>query len=240
MRGKSLRRRAKSREPQNVRFSKFAFFVLSFSFIWVCIFGGCREEEVSQLQVTSAEDTEAELLAQLDKRFENSDVHCRLGQLYQAQGRWAKAEYHYNVALSFDPAHRATQAAMVKMLTRRGKAAEAEQFARTYMNQVSSSVKESLRLGQAFDQQGLDEYALACFQQALRSAPNSAEVNKEIGYYYLTRNDKARAEEHLSRSFQLNPNQPDVAGELGRLGVIVEVPQEPSRGTKSSDENLGG
>jgi hypothetical protein len=29
------------------------------------------------------------------------------------------------------------------------------------------------------------------------------------------------------RSFELNPRQPDVAGALGRLGVVVESPQAP-------------
>jgi len=239
MRDKNLGRRNKSEKRQNVLFNEFVFFVLCFSFVWVFAFGGCRSEEVSQMQVISTEETEAELLAQLDKRFENPEVHFRLGQLYQTQERWAKAKYHYNVALSFDPAHRPTQAAMVKMLTRSGEAARAGDVAANYMNQVSSSVKESLCLGRAFDQQGLDKYALACFQQALRSAPNSPEANREVGYYYLTRNDKSRAEEYLSRSFQLNPNQPDVAGELGRLGVVVEVRRGSEIDTTSSNRSPG-
>jgi hypothetical protein len=35
----------------------------------------------------------------------------------------------------------------------------------------------------------------------------------------------------LSRSFQLNPNQPDVAGELGRLGVAVKIPRKTEKNT---------
>jgi len=113
---------------------------------------------------------------------------------------------------------------MVKVLANSGDTAKAEQYAKAYMNQASNSAMASLQLAEAFDKQGLDEYALACYKQALRLAPDSPEVNKQVGYYYLNNDDKTRAKDYLSRSFQLNPNQPDVAGELGRLGVVVKIP----------------
>jgi tetratricopeptide (TPR) repeat protein len=82
----------------------------------------------------------------------------------------------------------------------------------------------------------LDEYALTCYQQALRLAPNSAKINRQIGYYYLSKGNKAQGKDYLSRSFQLNPNQPDVAGELGRLGVVVKVPRKVQKQTKKLDK----
>ena len=200
------------------------FFVLSFLFLWTCIFSGCQPREKPDPSLMEASQRKAALLAQLDKKFENPDVHFELGQLYQAEGQWAKAEYHYNVALSFDPVHRASQAAMVKGLKSSGDTAKAQQYAKDYMNQVSGDAAALLGLAKEFDKQDLDEYALSCYQQALRVAPNSPEVNKQVGYYYLNKGDKAQAKEYLSRSFQLNPNQPDVAGELGRLGVVVKIP----------------
>ena len=45
--------------------------------------------------------------------------------------------------------------------------------------------------------------------------------------FYLTRKNNEKAQLHFSRSFQLNPNQPDVAGELGRMGVTIETPNLP-------------
>ena len=62
--------------------------------------------------------------------------------------------------------------------------------------------------------------------QALHLEPNSAKVHKQLGYYYLAKNDKVRAEEYLKRSFQLDPVQPEVAGELGKLGVEVRIPHK--------------
>jgi len=209
---------------QNLKSVCFSFFVLSFLLLWGCALAGCVPQGKSNLSLMSVEEKKAALLKQLDQKFENPDVHFQLGQLYQAQGQWAKAEYHYNVALGFEPAHRPAQAALVKGLADNGNKAKAQQYAEGYMNQVSSSVTASLQLAEAFDKQGLDEYALSCYQQALRLAPDSPEVNKQFGYYYLNNDDKTRAKEYLSRSFQLNPNQPDVAGELGRLGVVVKIP----------------
>jgi Flp pilus assembly protein TadD len=68
--------------------------------------------------------------------------------------------------------------------------------------------------------------------QAIHLAPTSAKVHKQLGYYYLSKNDKVRAEEYFKRSFNLDPVQPDVAGELGRLGVEVRIPGKAERSTR--------
>jgi len=218
----------------NVALSACVFLIFALLF-----FSGCAEQQatsgdVETLKITPAEKTEDELLAEFHFKFENPDAHYQLGGIYHKQGRWAKAEYHYNLALSFDPSHRAAQAAMVKMLTDSGDATKAEQFAKAYMNQVAISAKQSLKLARAFEQEQLYEYALTCYEQSLRLGPNLPEVSKYFGYYYMNQGDKARAKEYLTRSFQLNPNQPDVAGALGRLGVAVEVPRKPIKQEKKS------
>jgi hypothetical protein len=60
-----------------------------------------------------------------------------------------------------------------------------------------------------------------------------------MGYYYLSKNDKVRAKEYLVRSFQLDPNQPEVAGELGRLGVEVRIPQRTDASGKQLEKPSG-
>jgi len=202
------------------------------------LLGGCaplgqagkpKPDEVAR---TPAEEKKARLLKQLHRKFENPDAHFELGQLYQADGRWTQAEYYYHNTLSFDPVHRKAQAARVKVLRDGGDTAKAELLADEYMTQASNSAEKLLRLALAFQEQKLDEYAFACYQQAIRLAPNSAEINKQIGYYYLSKSDNVRAKGFLVRSFRLNPNQPEVAGELGRLGVVVEIPRKPEKRTK--------
>ena len=215
--------------------------------ILVCslLLGGCKSSQkttkpeavaVSKVKTTAAELRKESLLKQLDRRFENPDVHFQLGELYQADGLWSKAEYHYNIALTFAPAHRPAQAAMVKVLQSSSNTAKAKVAADLYCNQVSGSPEESFKLGLAFAKQQLDDYALTCYMQALNLVPNSANVNREIGYYYLRKNDLTRAKEYLVRSFQLDPGQPDVAGELGRLGVIVRIPRRSQEQVRKLDK----
>jgi tetratricopeptide (TPR) repeat protein len=195
--------------------------------IWGCGEGTRMGRPVDPIPTVPSDKTEAQLLAELDKKFENPQAHYELARLYHRSQNWNKAEYHYNVALGFQPANRAAQAGMVKMYLDRGQTAQAEQFANAYIRQAATAVSETLRLGWEFEQLGLDAYALRCFRQALDAAPDSYEANRQIGFYYLGKGDQAQAKQYLMRSFQLNPRQPDVAGALGRLGVVVQTPAEP-------------
>lgn len=200
-----------------------------FSVLAVCLiaFVGCNEEQNKAVvdRDIPAAAKKAELQSTIERRFENPDAHFQLGQLYQAEGQWQKAEYHYNIALSFDPSYVQAQASMVKLFLDSGDTAKSRTYAETHMNDASRSAIQSARLGGAFQKQGLDEYALTCYQRALDLEPSSASVNKQVGLYYLGKGDKVRAKEYLVRSFQLDPAQPDVAGQLGRLGVEVRIPE---------------
>jgi tetratricopeptide (TPR) repeat protein len=205
--------------------------------VLVCIllFSGCggKPKEIGK---TEAEKKRAKMLKAIDRKFEDADAHFKLGQLYQADGLWSQAENQYSIALTFDPAHRQAQAARVKVLVGGGDTAKAKLLADEYIGRASISAAGSLQLALAFQEQGLDEYALECYQQALRMAPNSAKINRQIGYYYLSKGNKDVARDYLSRSFQLNPNQPEVAGELGRLGVAVKIPRKTEKSTKKLDK----
>ena len=239
MRGRDPKQEAESARPKAIGLGGLWLFALSFLVSWFFTFAGCRSEESLQVKFTSPQEKKAYLLRQVNRKFENPPAHFELGKLYEAEGQLDKAEYHYNVALGFDPAYRAVQAALVKMLVDSGSSVEAKEYVDTYMSQVSGSAMAILELGQAFDQEGLDEYAFACYQQALRLGPELAEVNKQVGYYYLAKDGKVRAKEYLTRSFQLDANQPDVAGELGRLGVVVRVPREPEEETENPEKGAG-
>ncbi len=102
-----------------------------------------------------------------------------MGKLHQADGLWSQAEHEFTVALSFDPVHRPSQAAMVKILFDSGQSAKAKLSADFYINQASTSDVGSLDLGIAFQKEGLDDYALTCYQKALSLAPSSAQANKQ-------------------------------------------------------------
>ncbi|MCL5282876.1 MAG: hypothetical protein M1376_23575 [Planctomycetes bacterium] len=197
--------------------------------LWSCQEGGRQISPVAPIPTATSDPTEAQLLAELQKKWENPQVHYELARLYHKAQNWLKAEDYYNNAIGFDPANRAAQAGLVKLYLDRGDPTKAEQFANSYIHQAASaSARETLRLGWEFRQLNLDDYALRCFRQALDADPNSFEANKQIGFYYRDKGDTAKAKQYLLRSFELNPRQPDVAGALGKMGVVVELPPEPA------------
>ena len=210
--------------------------ILIISMVLALCFGGCQlfdksssgdkpYQEISPM----VDDQKSDLLKQIERKYENPAAHYQLGKLYHTDGMFEKAEFEYRVALGFDPVHYKAQAAIVNVLLSKNDKARSALAADMYMNQAGVSAEPSLLLGKAFQREGLDEYALACYQQAQNLAPNSAVIFKQIGYYYLAKGDQVRAEENLRRSFQLDPYQSEVAGELGRMGVMVQIPQKPAK-----------
>lgn len=208
--------------------------VFTFALLLFCttLLVGCKSQEVTgagKVRTVPVEQRKADLLKTIDRKFENPQAHYELGQIYQSERQWIKAEYHYSIALSFDPALTQAQAATIKVYIDSGDTAKSKTYAEILIGKVTGSADASYRLGLAFQQQLLDEYAFDCYMQALYLDSTSAKVHKQLGYYYLGKNDKVRAEEHFKRSFNLDPVQPEVAGELGRLGVEVRIPRKVQR-----------
>ncbi len=197
-------------------------------------------EELKRIDKVTApvEDTKAQILKQLEGKFEDPDAHYNLGKLYQRDGMWSRAEHEFSTALSFDPAHRDSQAARVKVLFQSNDKGKAKILANDYITQASNSAAGSLRLAMAFQKENLDDYALTSYRQALSLAPNSAKVNKQIGYFYMSRNQRELAKDYLIRSFQLDPTQAEVARELGILGVVVQV-RTPSQAEGKKIDKAG-
>jgi tetratricopeptide (TPR) repeat protein len=217
---------------------KAQLFVLA---VLICslLLEGCNPPDIGEKRQAPipAEQQEARLLKRINRRFEDPEAHFELGRLYQSQGRWDEAEYHYDIAFSFDPVYWPAQAAKVRVLQERGNMAEAEWSAQNYIGgEVADSEERLLELGRAFQTQSLDKHALACYQQALRLAPDSAKVHRQIGYYYLSKDNKARAKEYFVRSFRIDPLQPEVAYELGRMDVLIRIPEKTKKNMKKSEK----
>ena len=208
--------------------------------------GGCQERNkkpktgkaLDKELAVASDQQKLKLLKRLSRKFEDSQAHYELGKVYQNEGLWDKAEWEYNRALAFDPVHYRAQAAMVQLLKERGETDRSTIIADMYISQASVSAKQSLLLGRSFQDVGEESYALTCYLQAVNMAPNSVAINKQIAYYYLAKNDTVKAELYLRQTFQLDPTQSEVAGELGRLGVEVKVPRKKLKNTKKLDKVL--
>lgn len=198
----------------------------------LCISGCDSFKKPEPLTGTPEQIERASVERRIASNFEDSDAHYRLGKLYMLDRLLSKAEYEFSLAIGFDPQNRNAQAAHVKVYQVMGNKEKSAQLAEIYMRQVNSRAEDGLLLGRAFQAEGLDDYALACYQKALSLAPDSAVLNKHIGFYYLNKGDRVRAEGYLKRSIQADPYQSDVAGELGKMGVRIEVPRKASSGQK--------
>ena len=187
---------------------------------------------------TSADKEKDRLLRRIDARYPDSQAHYELGKLYQADGLWSNAEQEYGVALNFDPVLREAQSARVKTLYMMNDKAKADLLTDIYLNAAASSPMASLKLALGFQEHGLDDQALKAYEQALRLAPNSAKINRQIGFYYLSKGKDVQARDYLTRSFQLDPYQPDVAGQLGKLGVTVTIPRKIQNNTSNLDREI--
>ncbi|MDO8302311.1 MAG: tetratricopeptide repeat protein [Sedimentisphaerales bacterium] len=181
---------------------------------------------VGCLKPDTGAPTIAKLNAQLKLRFENPVAHYQLGQIYQQQGDWNKAASEYDLAVKFDPVFWDAQAGMIKVLRMAGEEQKSAQTMQLYLRSALLVPEDSLALGAAFERQKLDDCALAAYEQALKMKPKSAAISKRIGYYYLARNNQDMAKTYLRRSFELDPYQPDIAGELGKMGIIVKTPEK--------------
>jgi len=208
------------------------------------LISGCvvdRSDETMQekeVKFVPTEMRKAELQAKIDNKFSDADAHFELAQLHRADGMWEKAESEYNLALQLEPGHKAAQAALVKMNLEKNDSTKSKLLADIYMNQAKGSAGASLLLGKAFQKELLDDYAFQCFETALMLAPNSAALHRQMGYYYKRKGDTIRAQEAFKRSFQLDPYNADVAGELGRMGVAVEIPRKQDDQGEKYDKML--
>ena len=200
------------------------------SLVLALVLVGCestpKSPDAAEEATVIEQSQKAQLLEQIDKKYENPEAHYQLGKLSYAEGQLDKADFEYRVALGFNPVHYRAQAGVVKVAADQQQTERAQIIAELYISQAAVSSLASLRLGKAFQNEGLGEYALSCYYQASGLTPKSPEPYRLLGFYYLDKGDKVRAEENFRRSFQLDPYQTDVSGELGRMGIIIGLPRK--------------
>jgi len=161
----------------------------------------------------------------IDRDFQDPEAHYQLGEFYRREGLWDRAQYHLDLAINFAPGFRKAQVALVQLLLDKRDRKAADATVDRFLRQLANEPAAMVDLGKAFAGAGLGQYALACYTEASRVSPTSALAFKELGLYWKANKDPAKAKQHLTRSFELDPTQPDVAEALGQLGVVVEAPK---------------
>jgi uncharacterized protein HemY len=176
-------------------------------------------------------DQEQFLLSLVERNYQDPEAHYQVGEYYHSRQQWDKAQDHLELALNFAPSFRKCQVALIQMLLDKGDRQAADRTVNKFYRQLSNSPLEMVSLAKAFAGGGLDSYAQACFTEATKVSPPSALAFKELGFYWLGKNDVTKAKLSLIRSFEVDPGQADVAGALGELGVVVAVPRTSAEST---------
>ena len=208
--------------------------ILLFLVLFIC---GCQPQKnrsKDDISLIDPEMRKLDLQRKLTKRYKDPEIHYELGKIYQSEGLWDKAISKFLFAKSYNPVHWKSAAAIIKTYYQDGKNAKAVEMTAKYVKQANYSASASLNLGKALQDEMLEDEALKCYQQALIIAPDSAKLNKQIGLYYLEKNDKIRAEQFLLRSFEIDPSA-EVAGELGKLGIQIDLPRLILEETEETD-----
>ena len=212
---------------------KIKTIIISFAVLVYIAFGsGCTVEPKEGADPIK-EINKNRLLTQVGENYQNADAHYKLGKIYASDKELDKALYEYDLALSFDPAHWPAQAAKLKALVSKGENEKADVAAEMYTNQTVGNIEGSLTLSKALEDEGLDKYVVRSYKSGIVKFPNSAELNRGLGMFYLKKDNKDNARIYLTRSFELDPTQTDVANELGKMGVKVERPQPKPQNTKA-------
>ncbi|MEJ5259210.1 MAG: tetratricopeptide repeat protein [Anaerohalosphaeraceae bacterium] len=204
--------------------------------ISVGMFCGCQNASprTDRINPDVIESDKAQLLRRLDRKFDDPQAHYQLGKIYQREGQLDRAAWEFTLALQFDPVHFPAQAAKVRVYRDLRQFDRMKVAAELFIEQAGGSAESLTLLGRSFQAEGLDDYALTCYQKGLARSPNSALLHKLIGIYYLNRKDYVQAEQYLRRSIQIDPYQPDVAAHLGKMGVVIQVPQPSQQQSPSA------
>ncbi len=205
--------------------ARIAFIVCIITLVFMA---SCSKEQAA------ADSKEAMLLAQIDAKFESPQAHFDLAKYYAETGQWSKSAYQYAITVGFDPTNMPARAGHIKGLMMSNQQRKANELIGDYVASAGSE-KATVELAKSLRKEGLPEFSLMACERGLSLYPTSAPLHRELGYYYLAKDDKVMAEEYLRKSFEFDPYQADVAGALGRMGVKVQAPATVSKGKPVSE-----
>jgi tetratricopeptide (TPR) repeat protein len=198
--------------------------------IAAAMIAGCQPKAANDsLAGLSPDQQKQRLFEQFEARFGTPMAHFKLAEIYRNEGELRKAGYHFETAADFKPYFWEAQAASVKAYLDANAPDKPAQLQDKWATMVTHA-DDCLSLAKAYENAGLTAQAKAIYDKAERVAPKSAKVFKASGFFYLAQKDKAIAEVKFRRSFELDPYQPDVSAELGKMGVIVQSPRKTNRG----------
>ena len=156
----------------------------------------------------------------------NADTIYNLAASYHGQHNLMRAIYYYKQAVSLQPGHRKAQQGLSRALQENGDGETATAVAIWNTEYVDNTADSFLQLARRYHRNGDRETALLNYQKAISVEPESARAHAEYARYCKKIGQDDKAKELLLTAYQLNPNEPGVAAELGQLSVALPMTGE--------------
>jgi tetratricopeptide (TPR) repeat protein len=167
---------------------------------------------------------ETALRTVLEQNDRMADVHDMLGVICHSRGNFAQAEYHFERALSINPAY--TEAALNLAVTYndRGKYEAARQVYARIKGTPTGGLDPFARgkianmhaeVGQAYADAGLPREAIGEYEKAVRLCPQFADLRTRLGTLLREVNDMPRAREQYEAAIGSRPNYVPARMQLG-------------------------
>jgi tetratricopeptide (TPR) repeat protein len=190
----------------------------------------------------------------LEENDRLADVHDMLGVICHARGNFAQAEYHFERALSINPAY--TEAALNLAVTYndRGKYEAARQI---YSRIRSAATGSTLGLdpfargkianmhaevAQAYADAALVYEAISEYEKAIRLCPDFADLRTKLATLLREVNDLPRAREHYEAAIHARPSYVPARVQLGvtllSLGETAAAAEHWRKALEIEPENV--
>ena len=153
----------------------------------------------------------------------NTDTLYNLAASYHGQDKLMRAIYYYKQVISLQPGHRKAQQGLTRALEENGDGETATSVTIWSTEYVDNTADGFLHLARSYHRNGDRETALLNYQKAISVEPESAHAHAEYARYCKKIGQEDKAKELLLTAYQLNPDEPGVAAELGQLSVALPM-----------------
>ncbi len=168
----------------------------------------------------------------------NAKAHCRLSNVYWAQGNTEGALNSLTRALELEPGDRDTVLACTRIFNALGKGDYSREVLQSYLdrNPRDEEIRSQLELlarpadqghthdaaeflrrhGELEFERGNIAHAVACFEMAIRENPLMAEGYNNLGVIHLESGKITEALENFHRALELKPEDTEILGNSAR------------------------
>lgn len=195
---------------------------------WIVCVTGCISATEERMQAYNSDgiflyqkgdynDARLSFQAALALKPDDPGILYNIGKCYDRQDARGQAELYYNRCLQAEPGNVACRRALVAVMVRDGRTAEASQMVEDWLAREPKKAEPYAVDGLLWHQAGDLPKAQARLQQALDIDPHNVDALIELGLVYEAMQRPERAQALYERALASAPNQPDVIARLNQL-----------------------